>query len=135
MNKYIRVDRTSFDFGMDDPLYPREIHTLIFIRERDGSFVTEIAAETGVTKGAVSQIVKKLEAKGLLERKPDPRNLSRMILNVTEKGNEACVGHECMHREKDVRFLDYLNSLDAEKVEFMHELFLEMDCWMDSYLD
>ncbi len=135
LNKYAQVDRRAYDFEVGGPLYPREIHTLVFLKDQGGSYVTEMAAQTGVTKGAVSQIVKKLEAKGLLTREPDKDNLSRMILKVTDKGAAACDRHDCMHRERDVLFFEYLKGLEAGKIQFMHELFREMDKWMDNYLD
>ena len=50
------------------------------IKENEGIHVTGLAEMLGVTKGAVSQIIMKIEKKKMIVKDTDPRNLSRLVL-------------------------------------------------------
>ena len=134
LNKYGQVEKKSLVFAGVN-LHPVEIHTLCFIDKRGGSFVSEIARETGVTRGAVSQVVSKLEKKGLVEKVQDTANKSRLILQATDKGKECSLDHETMHKNMDDALFSYLQSLDADHLALIEELYRKMDCWMDNYLE
>ncbi|MBU2456094.1 MAG: MarR family winged helix-turn-helix transcriptional regulator, partial [Proteobacteria bacterium] len=47
--------------------------------------MSDIGKHLGITKGAVSQSLKKLETKGFSTKKTDPENLSRTIVMLTSK--------------------------------------------------
>ena len=68
------------------PLSMAEVHTLRNIEENPGITVTELAASGRKTKGAVSQIVKKLENRGYLFRERCPVDGKRALLHVNEEG-------------------------------------------------
>ena len=87
------VERRAFDFGIGIELYPSEIHTLSTVDQLGGCGVTELARESGVTKGATSQLVSKLVKKGLMVKEPDPENGSKVILRLTELGKRASDNH------------------------------------------
>lgn len=57
-----------------------------------------------VTKGAVSQIIKKLEHKGMIIKDTDPRNQSRLALRLTSSGETAYMHHEKLHRKYEEIF-------------------------------
>ena len=54
----------------------------------------ELAVRLGVTKGAVSQVVKRLEQKGCVCRKAHPEDSRAIIVSLTEAGCIACRIHE-----------------------------------------
>lgn len=74
------------DYGTGDVYTSLEVHTVSRIEDNPGITVTEIAEQTGRTKGAVSQILTKLESKGLVRREKDPQNPRRVCLYVTPDG-------------------------------------------------
>ncbi len=86
LSKYTMIERKVFDFGVGIKLYPSEVHTLSTVDRLGGCGITELAKESGVTKGAASQLVSKLVGKDLLVKEPDPQNGSRVIIRVTETG-------------------------------------------------
>jgi DNA-binding MarR family transcriptional regulator len=63
-----------------------------------------LADMLGVTKGAVSHIIMKLEHKGMVIKDTDPRNLSRLMLRLTSKGERAYLHHEKLHQKYDELF-------------------------------
>ena len=78
------------EFGSAFPLSMAEIHTLKNIEDTPGVTVTELAASGRKTKGAVSQIVKKLEKRGYVFRKRYPVDGKRALLHASEEGRRLC---------------------------------------------
>lgn len=109
VQKVMDIDKTSMNYGLDKPLHNAEIHTLVAIKENEGINITGLAKILGITKGAVSQIVNRLEKKGTVKKDQDPMNKSRLILRLTEDGEVAYKYHEKNHEI----YLDPLkNTLD-----------------------
>ncbi|MBR3504548.1 MAG: MarR family transcriptional regulator [Clostridia bacterium] len=55
----------------------------------DGLSQRALQAELGVQPGSLSELISKLEAKGLLTRQPDGEDRRRVVLHLTEAGREA----------------------------------------------
>ena len=64
--------------------------------------VTELARRGNRTKGAISQVVKRLEEKGLVEKRKAAENCSRTLLYATEEGRRL---GQC-HKERDQRRIE-----------------------------
>ncbi|QIB67803.1 MarR family transcriptional regulator [Aminipila butyrica] len=133
----IELDKKSRCFGTDVPIYYSEIHVIMAIAEHPGIHVGGLADILGVTKGAVSEILKKLEKKALVIKEIDELNLSRYSLSLTEKGKTAHNSHLEYHSilnrmveeelqnasEHDLAFLsDFLSSM-ISKVKNFNENF------------
>jgi DNA-binding MarR family transcriptional regulator len=76
----------SFE-GVD--FYPSEVHLMLVIRDRVATNATRIAEELGVTKGAVSQSLSRLERKGVLVKSRDADNKNELTLTFTPLGKRA----------------------------------------------
>ncbi|MCP4114306.1 MAG: MarR family transcriptional regulator [Desulfobacteraceae bacterium] len=133
LNKYDLVSKKAFDFN-GVTLFPAEIHTLDFIRRRRVTYVSQIAKETGITRGAASKVTLRLKNKGLITQNPDRRNKSRQLLKTTSRGEGACEAHGAHHEKLDRQFHAFFNSLDTGRMETINSLFKMMDTWMDNYL-
>jgi len=121
----IRLEKTPRAFGTDELLTSSEIHLVELIGEnREALSVTDLATLLGVTKGAVSQTLKKLEKKKLSTKRPDPENNSRAIVELTAKGKTAFYAHRHWHETMDGGFKTYFQNLDQDRVDFIAE-FLE----------
>ena len=64
VTKLSEIDKRTRYYGTDQSLFEAEIHMIKSIKENEGIHVTGLADMLGVTKGAVSQILKKLETQG-----------------------------------------------------------------------
>ena len=53
-------------------LYPSEVHLMLMIKNDIDTNATKIAKQLGVTKGAVSQTLSRLEKKDILLKTKDP---------------------------------------------------------------
>jgi len=88
--RYCQLQETyqkqTHNYGTGEFYTPLEVHTVSLIEDHPGISVTEIAQRTLRTKGAVSQIITRLEEKGLLRRERNSRNGRQFFLYVTDEG-------------------------------------------------
>ena len=82
------------DYGTGELYSSTEVHMVTRIEENPGITAARIAETTGRTKSAVSQMIAKLETKGLVYREKDPNNGKQHFLYVTEKGNRLSLCHK-----------------------------------------
>ncbi|GAP06684.1 transcriptional regulators [Anaerolinea thermolimosa] len=65
----------------------RPAHFVVFQHIRpEGSRITELAERAQMTKQSMSELVHYVEAKGYLEREPDPRDHRASIVRLSMKG-------------------------------------------------
>lgn len=120
MKLAIQLEQTPRAFGTDELLTSTEIHLVEIIGENGESLsVTDLAGLLGVTKGAVSQTLKKLDKKGLTTKHPDPENSSRAIVELTAKGKTAFYAHRHWHETMDGGFGEYFHNLDQDRIDFI----------------
>jgi DNA-binding MarR family transcriptional regulator len=116
----VKLEQTPRRFGTDERLTSTEIHLIEMIGDRgESAGVTELGTILGVTKGAVSQNVKRLEKKGLTLKVGDPQNNSRSIVKLTSKGKTAYFAHKHWHETMDGGFKEYFMNLDHEHIDFL----------------
>lgn len=98
LDLYSVINRKPADYGTGDLLYFTEIHTITVIGRNKEINVTRLAELMGVTKGAISQTVKKLVSKNLIMKSnlTDKREVS---LKLTEKGKIAFKGQKSLQKE------------------------------------
>lgn len=121
--------KTQHDYGTGDVYTVVEVHTLKYIADNHGITVTQLARDNGKTKGAVSQILKKLENKGLVFRVADPENDKRNHLFLTEKGKQL----DEAHRNYDAGHFG--ESMDIVRKKFTKEeintTFAVLENWLE----
>lgn len=102
-----------------EQLYRSEIHMISEIKENEGIYMTALADKLSVTIGAVSQILAKLEKKGLITKEKDSRNQSRYLLKLTPEGELVHINHMKFHEEFDTALTEILGNETEEKIEFL----------------
>ena len=78
--------------GFDD-MTPAFAH-LIPLLDATGARPTVLAQRAGITKQAISQLVRELETRGYLEQVPDPTDTRAKIVRLTRRGTQlrsACM--------------------------------------------
>ena len=93
-------DDYMLDYGTGELYTHVEVHTVSLIEDNPGITASEIADRNYRTKGAVSQILNKLEEKSLIRREKDSHNGRRTCLYVTPKGLELSRKHKEYDDEK-----------------------------------
>jgi DNA-binding MarR family transcriptional regulator len=107
-------------------LHPSEIHVLLLIGAGQGNNATRMAERLGITKGAVSQTLTRLERKGLLKKWRDPQAKNELTLLLTPPGSRAARKCQGLQTAIQRRFDAYLSSVsEAERKaigRFMKEM-------------
>jgi DNA-binding MarR family transcriptional regulator len=117
-----QLERTPRRWGTEESLSSTEIHLIEVVGDEGAPYsVTELAHLLGVTKGAISQTLKRLEKKGLTFKRPATDNASRSEVVLTTKGRTAHAAHRHWHETMDGGFKAYFNHLEPEKLDFLLE--------------
>lgn len=89
VNKILFLKRQSLFQFRGVAFFPSEVHLMLVIKEKIATNATRMAEELGVTKGAVSQGLTRLEKKGVLIKTKDPSNKNELSLAFTPLGIEV----------------------------------------------
>jgi DNA-binding MarR family transcriptional regulator len=129
--KYIALEKIPVKLGTKHPLYHSERHMIDKIGDHPGMNVTEFANISGVTKGAISQVVKKLEKKGVVKRYKKGDNDKEVLLELTREGLKLYEKHKQVNEETIKPLYNELSKYSDDKVKF----FISMFRWIEDYLD
>lgn len=131
VHKVIENQKRPRQYGIAEKLYPAEIHTLMMIGTHEKVHVSELARFLGVTRGAVSQMIDKLNKKGLIDKKTDPENATRVLLSLTNKGKVAYFAHQQFHEETDAPLFEYIDGLSNERYAFAQDFLQKLEDMVD----
>lgn len=121
ITQFFEKDAKVNYFGTDTPLYHSEIHMLSFISEHKDLHISGIARELGLTRGAVSQTIMRLEKKGFVRKRADSKNSRRIVLEMTQKGEIACRNHERQHASYDAIVARLLKGAAPANLAFLKD--------------
>lgn len=121
---YLELDKQTRYYGTDVPIYNSEIHLISAIADNPGIHIRGLAEKFGITSTSVSEMVSKLKKKGLVEKRTDKDNLSRIKLSLTEKGMLAHTEHRRYHDELNRMVEEELANVSKEQIAFLSN-FLE----------
>ena len=135
INKFNYIEKIPRDFGTGNLLYPSEIHLIETIGKTPGINVTELAKKHGISKAAISQKLKKLEKKDLVERFKGNENEKAVLLKLKIKGEIAFKGHESFHSIMDSGIIKKINEMPPEKVKDFEKILDEINIYADSVIN
>jgi DNA-binding MarR family transcriptional regulator len=104
---------------------------LDIVGDDPGLNITEFAKAAGVTKGAISQVVSKLENKGALKRFKSDENDKEIRLALTQQGEQIYEHHQSVNQETINYLWRELKKHPEDKIEFLIDIFR----WFEQYLD
>ncbi len=105
------------NYGTDVQLSSSEIYLIKCISENVNCNVTMLAELTEVSKAAISQMIKKLEKKGMIIIGYDRENRSRYQINLTDKGIAANTVHLNLNQEVFESIYNLLADYNDNEVE------------------
>ncbi len=123
MHKMAVIEESPFDFGTGDLLTRSEVHFLAAIGKNPGINVTDLAGHCDISKSAVSQMMKKLSQKKLVEKYRKKDNDKEICLRLSSRGRIAFLGHEQFHLKTHARIEQRLREMTDEEFRFLQEFF------------
>ena len=95
------------------------------------SAMGEVAAELGITVATLSVTVKRLYAKGYVERRSDLADRRLVLVGLTEKGRRAARVHQYFH---GLMMKRALGKLDDAQMEVLKTALVERNQYFEDYL-
>jgi DNA-binding MarR family transcriptional regulator len=133
-NKLNKLEKKSIDFGTGEKLYASELHTIEAIGKNYGNTVTGLCDLFGITKGAVSQIISKLEKKKLISKERNIDYSKEINISLTEKGWVIFNSHKNLHKKMDVEFLSYMKNIPEDQLETFLSVLKHMEKYVDEFI-
>ena len=131
INKLFFFEKKNIFQFQDIRLYPSEIHLMLDINEKEAVNASRIAERFGITKGAVSQTITRLESKGILNKIKDPYNKNELSFSFTPIGKEVI--KEFKQRQELVlnQYLTFLADLTESERAVIQRFLSEMEAMID----
>ena len=134
-NKVNRIEKIPRKFGTQFSLSTSEIHTIVKIGTNPGITVTELAQKQGVTKGAVSQVIARLEKKKLVMKMKEINNDKTIFLKLSKEGIKAFEGHQAFHSKMHYPLVQLVESASKSEVDFLKQFFFVIEAFCDKALN
>lgn len=106
-------------------LHPSELHVMMAICAEPQANATKLASMLGVTKGAASQTLKRLETKRMIVKRRDPTQKNEVTSTFTRLGRAALEQFQSQRSAIHKRFENYLASLSESQAKTVCEFLKE----------
>ena len=120
---YSIIDKKPKEYGTGELLYVSEIHTIHIIGINPEINMTQLAEMLGVTKGAISQIIKRLVTKRYIA-KYKTRNNKEVNLRLSDKGYLIFQGYQSYNKEMLLFAEKLYDNASLKDTEMVKRLFL-----------
>jgi DNA-binding MarR family transcriptional regulator len=131
VHKATFIDNQPVNLGIGSSLSAAEIHLIDMAGRFSGETISGLASRLGVTKGAVSQMVNKLEEKGYLIKIHGEGNKKNVFIELTKNGKMAYDWHDSLHKHMNQMVLTRLSQLNQEESEKILAIFLDLSAMLD----
>jgi len=122
LHLYSVIDKKPKDFGTGDLLYVSEIHAIHYISGNPEINMTQLAEMSGVTRGAISQTVKRLVGKRYIARYR-VKNNKEVNLRLSDKGYLINKHYEEFEKERFVFAEKLYENASREDINLIRNLF------------
>jgi DNA-binding MarR family transcriptional regulator len=122
LHLYSVINRKPKDYGTGDLLFFTEIHTISMVGKNREINMTKLADLMGVTRGAISQTIRKLVSKELIV-KSNTTNRKEVNLRLSEKGIMVYRGQESFQKEIFTFAGSLYEKAKAEDIQLVGRLF------------
>jgi DNA-binding MarR family transcriptional regulator len=122
LHLYSAIDKKPKDFGTGDLLYVSEIHAIHYISANPEINMTQLAELSGVTRGAISQTVKRLVSKRYIARYK-VKNNKEVNLRLSDKGYLINQRYEEFEKERFVFAEELYGNASRADIDLIKNLF------------
>lgn len=130
MSSFYTGTKKPHDYGTGEAYTAWETHVIKYIADHPGVTLTDMALAFGKTKGAFSQIVNRLVARGLIVKNKAEGMDNRQFLELSEKGLELNAAHE--HYDA-IHFGESMSVVRSQYTdEEVDKAFTILMCWLDA---
>ena len=121
--------------GIEEQLYRSEIHVIWLLGKEPGIYGLKLAQKIGVTKSAASQVLAKLERRGMISSHVASDKLTKRVYSLTEEGWKVFHFHEKIHNDFERRFNNLLRQYTPEQRRFLKRFVQDLNDNLNSWFD
>lgn len=96
---------------------------------------TELAEQLGMTRGAISKILVKLESKGIMVRRTKPEDSRSHSLVLTPEGQRVLPELVAIAEQNEARFFDCLEPDERAQLESLLKKLVQIHQWKEAPVD
>jgi MarR family transcriptional regulator, temperature-dependent positive regulator of motility len=109
----------------DGDLTPRQLAVLMTVAQNEGLSQTGLVDRTGIDRSTLADIVRRMQRKGLLQRRRTKEDARAYAVKLTDEGRRVLRVAEPVARRVDERILDALPTKQRE--QFVDDLLSIVD--------
>ena len=132
--KFNELEKMSIDVGIGEKLYPSEFHVIVAVGSGYENTVTGLSKRLEITKGAVSQVVNKLQDKDFINKERNKDYGKEIILSLTEKGQNAFKIQDDFHKKMEEEFINHLEMFTPEQIDSFLQVLPKIEEYIDTFL-
>lgn len=115
--QYLAIASVPKDDGTGNMFSRLDIHSIDSIGSEPGIKVTTLAVKHGITKSAVSQVVRSLEERKLNVRDKSPSNQKEVLFHLLGQGTTAYDAHRKFHQTMKASTVQKLSDFSHEEMD------------------
>jgi DNA-binding MarR family transcriptional regulator len=109
-----------FDAEMRGDLTPRQLAVLLTVAHNEGLSQTGLVERTGIDRSTLADIVRRMQRKGLLQRRRTKEDARAYAVKLTDEGRKVLRAAEPLAKRVDERVLEALPN--RQRDQFIDEL-------------
>ena len=113
----VSLDKKRVVTHEGEKLHPSEIQLLMFLYHVKDTNITAIAKEMGLTKGAISQTLSRLQKKGIISKEMYPKKKNELHVQFTESGEQLMAQLNKSRKSVEGKYRRYIKTLSKKEKE------------------
>jgi len=134
INKLIFLEKKSIVEIDGVRLFPSEIHLMLVIEADRSVNAVTMAKRLGISKGAVSQTLTRLEKKGVLQKRKDPAYKNELTAHFTALGEKALQQHRNLRASLLNEYDAYLDTITEPDRQVIQKFLLHIERFIDKLI-
>jgi DNA-binding MarR family transcriptional regulator len=117
VNRYNEMEKIPYFTGTDLILHRSEVHMIDAIGKNKDINITKLAKLQGITKAAVSKMIRNLVKKGLVTKSLSPETENEVVLNITDEGKKVFESHREYHERLNDEFTGIFSGMSEQALD------------------
>ena len=111
----VSLDKKRVVTHKGEKLHPSEVQLLMFLFHVQDTNITAIADQMGLTKGAISQTLSRLQKKGIINKEMFPEKKNELRVQFTESGVQLMAQLNKSKKSVEGKYRRYIQTLSPKE--------------------
>lgn len=135
VNRYNEMEKIPYFTGTDLVLHRSEVHMIDAIGKNQDINITKLSKLQGITKAAVSKMIRNLVKKGLVTKSLSPETENEVVLNITDEGKKVFEIHREYHERLNGEFTGIFSGMSEQALDDLRSTLTKMGNAFDKTIE